>query len=177
MAGGNNKSGGGAKTNANGLSFEEKMDINVFLKRNGYSIDEKNDVYLNKEKIGVVAKKHDFYSKIMGCTEKYVRKHYISRILLPDASFLNYSNETLYIIEIKYQKDSGSVDEKLQTCDFKKEQYTKLSKHIEGASKVKMIYVVNEFFNDKKYKDVFDYMDKKECVHAFAYSKKMLGLK
>jgi hypothetical protein len=32
----------------------------------------------------------------------------------------------MYIIEIKYQETAGSVDEKLQTCDFKKKQYERL---------------------------------------------------
>lgn len=30
------------------------------------------------------------------------------------------------MIEYKFQKDAGSVDEKLQTCDLKKKQYKKL---------------------------------------------------
>ena len=32
----------------------------------------------------------------------------------------------MFIIECKHQEVAGSVDEKLQTCDFKKKQYKKL---------------------------------------------------
>ena len=35
-------------------------------------------------------------------------------------------NNTLFIIEMKFQEVAGSVDEKLQTCDFKKKQYKRL---------------------------------------------------
>ena len=43
-----------------------------------------------------------------------------SKKYLPDSVFYNLSNDTVYIIEKKYQAGTGSVDEKLQTCDFKK---------------------------------------------------------
>ena len=38
--------------------------------------------------------------------------------------------ETLFIIEVKYQQLAGSVDEKLQTCDFKRKQYLKLVNYL-----------------------------------------------
>ena len=47
---------------------------------------------------------------------------------LPDSVFVNHTNNTIYVIEKKFQEGSGSVDEKLQTCDFKKRIYQKLYK-------------------------------------------------
>jgi hypothetical protein len=51
---------------------------------------------------------------------------FISKKLLPDNAIYVIIRKTLYIIEIKYQEVAGSVDEKLQTCDFKKKQYQRL---------------------------------------------------
>ena len=42
---------------------------------------------------------------------------------MPDESFFNIKTNKLIIIEKKWQQIEGSVDEKLQTCDFKKKQY------------------------------------------------------
>jgi len=52
----------------------------------------------------------------------------LSKKLLPDNAIFVISKNTLFVIEIKYQGVAGSVDEKLQTCDFKKKQYQRLMK-------------------------------------------------
>jgi hypothetical protein len=62
--------------------------------------------------------------------------------------------ETLYIIEVKYQEVAGSVDEKLQTCDFKRKQYLKLVS--EKGLKVEYVYVLSDWFKDPRYKDSLD---------------------
>ncbi|KJJ23157.1 hypothetical protein HMPREF3156_00065 [Neisseria sp. HMSC06F02] len=46
--------------------------------------------------------------------------------LLSDNGLFIIIRDTLFIIEIKFQQTPSSVDEKLQTCDFKRKQYTKL---------------------------------------------------
>lgn len=51
----------------------------------------------------------------------------VSKKLLPDEAFINNITRTIYIIEKKFQHRAGSVDEKLQTCDFKLKQYKKLA--------------------------------------------------
>ncbi len=50
----------------------------------------------------------------------------ISRKILPDDAIPVIVRYTLFIIEVKYQQVAGSVDEKLQTCDFKRKKYLKL---------------------------------------------------
>ena len=62
--------------------------------------------------------------------------------LLPDETIFVLANNTLFIIEMKFQKVAGSVDEKLQTCDFKKKQYEKL---LSGTGiRVEYCYILSE---------------------------------
>ena len=73
--------------------------------------------------------------------------------------------ETLFIIEVKYQQVEGSVDEKLQTCDFKRKQYLKL---VVGLGlKVEYVYVLNDWFKDPRYKDVLNYINSVNCHYKF----------
>jgi hypothetical protein len=53
-------------------------------------------------------------------------KALISKKQLPENSIFVIVVNTLFIIECKFQQVAGSVDEKLQTCDFKRKQYQKL---------------------------------------------------
>ena len=68
-----------------------------------------------------------------------------------------------FIIEKKYQARAGSVDEKLQTCDFKKKQYIKLFAPLN--IKVEYYYVLNEWFDKPQYRDVFDYIQSVGCKY------------
>ena len=73
--------------------------------------------------------------------------------------------ETLFIIEVKYQQVAGSVDEKLQTCDFKRKQYVKLVAPL--GLKVEYVYVLNDWFKHPSYKDVLDYIHNVNCHYRF----------
>lgn len=116
--------GGGSKTNKNGLHFEQVTSLNKALGDAGYTI-KSNEVYYNKELIGVSVPKKQLYTKFL---EKqgidYAR--YNSKQWQPDEAFINFKNKTAYIIEKKFQNCSGSVDEKLPGCHFKKLEYKKL---------------------------------------------------
>lgn len=84
-------------------------------------------------------------------------------------------NNTLFIIEMKFQKVAGSVDEKLQTCDFKKKQYKKLMSAINVE--VEYIYILSDWFRKPEYKDVLDYIISVGCQYYFHYLPlKKLGL-
>jgi len=89
----------------------------------------------------------------------------ISKKLLPDDALLVIVRETLFIIEVKYQQVAGSVDEKLQTCDFKRKQYVKLVASL--GLKVEYVYVLNDWFNTPSYKDVLDYINSVNCHYKF----------
>ncbi|GHU42122.1 hypothetical protein AGMMS50289_06340 [Betaproteobacteria bacterium] len=155
--------GGNTKT---GLIFEGKTDLKSFLSaQSGYSVEDEN-VYFNGELVARVFKKHDFY-KFIKCEFGIEWEGVISRQLLPDDTIYVITNNTLFIIECKFQKVGGSVDEKLQTCDFKKKQYKKL---LSPANiEVEYIYLLSNFYKNKRYKDVLDYIISVHCSYYFEY--------
>jgi hypothetical protein len=84
---------------------------------------------------------------------------------LPDDAIYISNGKELFIVEIKFQAVSGSVDEKLQTCDFKNRQYKKLFNPL-GIS-VKYVYVLNKWFEKPEYKDVLEYVKSVGCYYFF----------
>jgi len=95
-------------------------------------------------------------------------KKLISKKLLPDDAIFVIINNTMFILEIKFQSGSGSTDEKLQTCDFKIKQYRKLLARLNVE--VKYIYILNDWFKKPEYKDVLDYIISIEgCSYYFNY--------
>ena len=158
----NGKGGGNTKT---GLIFEGKTDLATFLnKQRGYKVVD-NIVFYNEEKVARILKKHGFYEylKEVGVDWKTI----ISKKLLPDDSIYVIINNTLFIIECKYQQVAGSVDEKLQTCDFKKKQYQKLMSQLNID--VEYVYLLSSWFRNPKYKDVLDYIISVRCQYYFEY--------
>ncbi len=95
--------------------------------------------------------------------------------MLPDEAIYMIVNNTLFIIEMKFQKVAGSVDEKLQTCDFKKKQYKKLMSAMNVD--VEYIYILSDWFKHQSYKDTLDYIISVGCQYYFEYLPlKKLGL-
>ena len=76
-------------------------------------------------------------------------------------------NNTMFILEVKTQNVAGSVDEKLQTCDFKKKQYQKLLSQLN--MEVQYIYILDDWFRKPQYKDVLDYIISVGCQYYFNY--------
>ena len=70
-------------------------------------------------------------------------------------------------IEVKHQHTEGSVDEKLQTCDFKKKQYKKLLSRLN--IEVEYVYILSRWFDAPRYKDVLDYIISVGCQYYFDY--------
>src|SRR5512134_524849 len=120
---------GGANT-LTGLNFEQKVDFQELLKAiPGYRIRSEPGkagvaLFFEDELVARCYKKHSFYKFLD--EEKIDWSAILSKKLLPDDALLVIIRETLFIIEVKYQQVAGSVDEKLQTCDFKRKQYLKL---------------------------------------------------
>ncbi|MGD9889641.1 MAG: hypothetical protein AB7S56_10320, partial [Halothiobacillaceae bacterium] len=108
-------------------------------------------------------KKHEFYRFLTEYSIDW--RTTLSKQLLPDNGLFVIVRDTLFIIEIKFQKVAGSVDEKLQTCDFKRKQYSKIVKPLNW--KVEYVYVLNDWFKDKSYKDTLDYIDSMNCHYLF----------
>lgn len=78
---------------------------------------------------------------------------------------INHATNKIFIVEKKYQEVAGSVDEKLQTCDFKLKQFKRLTKSIDFE--VQYYYVLSDFFKKEKYRDVLDYINEVRCKYFF----------
>ena len=87
--------------------------------------------------------------------------------MLPDEALYVIVNNTMYILEIKFQRVAGSVDEKLQTCDFKKKQFQRLFAPLNYE--VEYIYILSEWFNTPAYKDVLTYINSVGRHYYFGY--------
>lgn len=136
--------------------------------QSGYSVDSVAGkaglgIFFNSELMARFFQNEAFYDFL---NEKGVAwRNLVSRKLLPDDALLVIVRETLFIIEVKYQQVEGSVDEKLQTCDFKRKQYLKLVTPL--GLKVEYVYVLNDWFKVPKYKDVLDYIQSVNCHYKF----------
>lgn len=158
----NGKGGGNTKT---GLIFEGKTDLATFLNsQKGYQVVN-GDVYYNNEKVARIFKKHAFYRFLKEAGVDW--KTCISRKLYPDDSIYVIINNTLFIIECKYQQVGGSVDEKLATCDFKKKEYQKLVAQLNID--VEYVYLLSDWFKEPRYKDTLDYIISVNCHYYFEY--------
>lgn len=155
---------GGANTKT-GLAFEGKTDILTFLsKQKDYQV-KGNIVYFQGHEVARTYKKFAFYKFLEKNGINW--KNIISKRLLPDDSIFVIIKNTLYIIEVKFQQVAGSVDEKLQTCDFKKKQYQKLLAQLNID--VEYIYILSNWFRKPEYKDVLNYIHSVKCFYYFEY--------
>jgi hypothetical protein len=159
------ENGKGGGNTISGLRFEKKVDLHKLLSEiPGYSLKKEANragltVFYRETPVARCFRKNDFYKFLEENNIDW--KKIISRKLLPDDALLVIVRETLFIIEVKFQKVAGSVDEKLQTCDFKRKQYQKLVYSLE--LKVEYVYVLNDWFRKPEYKDVLDYIQSVNC--------------
>jgi hypothetical protein len=163
------KGGSGGGSTLTGLNFEQKVDLHKILSSiPGYSLKKSAtragiDVYFENNIVARCFRKYEFYKFL---EENQVDwRQIISKRLLPDDAMLVIVRETLFIIEVKYQQVAGSVDEKLQTCDFKRKQYLKLVTPL--GLRVEYVYVLSNWFRKKEYKDVLDYIQSVNCHYRF----------
>lgn len=155
---------GGANTKT-GLVFEGQTDLSTFLNaQSGYKV-EADKVFFENELIARIFKKYGFYKFLDELEINW--SEIVSKRLLPDDSIFVIVNNTLFIIECKFQQVAGSVDEKLQTCDFKKKQYQKLL--FRANIEVEYIYLLGDWFRKPEYKDVLDYIISVGCHFYFEY--------
>lgn len=151
------------------MNFEGRVDFQRLLGGIfGYSIAKipnkaGKGVYFEGKLVARCFKKHDFYRFLD--ESKVNWQSMLSKKLLPDDAMIVIVRETLFIIEVKCQQVAGSVDEKLQTCDFKRKQYLKLVAPL--GLKVEYVYVLNDWFKKPEYKDVLDYIHSVNCHYKF----------
>lgn len=161
--------GSGGGTTITGLTFEKKVDFRDLIAAiPGYELKKVSHkaglgVFFENKLVARCFRKHDFYRFLD--EENVALKGVISKKLLPDDALLVIVRETLFVIEVKYQQVAGSVDEKLQTCDFKRKQYLKLVAPL--GIKVEYVYVLSDWFRKPEYKDVLDYIHSVNCHYKF----------
>lgn len=158
------KGTGGGNT-ITGLNFEKERDVLEILKKaKDYSV--KNSViYYRGKEVARSYRKQGLYKLLS--ERKIDWRKLVSKRLFPDEALYVLVNNTLFIIEMKFQKVAGSVDEKLQTCDFKKKQYRKLVAPLNID--VEYIYILNDWFKNPSYKDTLDYVISVGCQYYFNY--------
>lgn len=159
------KGGTGGSNTLTGLRYEAKIDLGTFLNSQiGYKVCD-TKVFYKEELVARLFKKHALY-RFLAENNVDWKKH-ISKQLLPDNCIYVIINNTAFILEVKHQEVAGSVDEKLQTCDFKKKQYMKLFSELNY--KVEYYCVLDSWFKDEKYKDTLDYIISVGCKYYFDY--------
>lgn len=159
------KGGIGGTNTKTGLAFEGKTDILTFLStQKDYKVIQ-NVIFFKDHEVARTYKKHALYKFLAANGIDW--KAIISKKILPDDAIFVIIKNTLYIIEVKFQQVAGSVDEKLQTCDFKKKQYQKLLAKLNID--VEYIYILNNWFRKHEYKDVLDYIHSVNCYYYFEY--------
>ena len=156
---------GGANT-LTGLIYEGKVDLKTFLNnQHGYRVVGSTVIYQDEE-VAQIFQKYELYSEFLA-PRGVDWKNCISSQLFPDNGIYVIINNTVFIIEVKTQNTTGSVDEKLQTCDFKKKQYQKLFFPLN--IEVQYVYILDDWFRKPKYKDVLDYIISVGCQYYFQY--------
>jgi len=165
---------GGANTQT-GVRFEGEVDLVTFLESlDGYSCQlnpkskgksEWYDIYYQGQFIASSFKKYALYTYLS--TKGIDWKKILSKRLLPDDAIYVIKENTVFIIEVKHQEVPGSVDEKLQTCGFKLNQYKRLFSPLNYE--VEYIYILNDWFRKKEYRDVLDYILYSRCSYYFNY--------
>ena len=158
------KGTGGGNT-ITGLNFEKERDIlDILKKAKDYSV-KGHVIYYRGKEVARSYRKQGLYKLL--AEKKVDWRKLVSKRLFPDEALYVVVNNTLFIIEMKFQKVAGSVDEKLQTCDFKKKQYRKLMAPLNID--VEYIYILNDWFKNPAYKDTLDYVISVGCQYYFNY--------
>jgi len=151
-----NRFGGGANTNRNGLHFEQTTSLNTALQNAGFIIANHFEVYDRNQLLGYSINQDEFSTIFLrqnGINDRAIN----SKRWKPDEAFINEIDKTVYIIEKKFQRTSGSVDEKLATFPFKIREYRRLLDPI-GYDLVYIYLLSSDWFNVPKYQDYYDYM-------------------
>ena len=154
----------GGSSTLSGLQFEKDTDLKTMLSNTGFLTIKNSKLFYDNDEIGMLLPKNKIYKELLE-PKGVDYSSIISKKLLPDEALYLYHTNTIYIIEKKWQQCAGSVDEKLQTCDFKKKQYSKLFKPL--SLNVEYIYLLNDWFKKPCYKDTLEYILDSKCKYCF----------
>jgi hypothetical protein len=171
---------GGSHTARAGSSFEIKTDEDLMRELNTLGYDEtilhklrghKGPIHgrtmeLNTGETIEIYYKSGIY-KLFFKPRGIDYRDYFSARLEPDTAIFSPQSNVLTIIEKKQMTTAGSVAEKLQTCDYKKDYYEKLVQDL--GIKVEIKWVLGKYFEDQKaqLKSVYEYMLSKGSTYHF----------
>ena len=163
------KGGVGGANTLTGLEFETKTDFVTFLNSlDGYELKKNKNmrgksafynIFYEKKFVGHIFQQYGLYYFFE--QENINWEDYWSKKLYPDDAIFVLTDNKVYIIEKKYQETEGSVDEKLQTADFKYKQYKRIFSLLNID--VEYVYLLNDWFTKDKYKDTRDYINSVGC--------------
>lgn len=124
---------GGYNTNKYGLSFEKKTELNteydiINIITYGKEIKFKQD----KERTFIKIHKLELFKYMNLSIDKKYIPHGCKQ---PDECYIDEKYKRIFILEKKFQSGSGSVCEKIQTADFKRQYFQKI------FEKYKIIYI------------------------------------
>lgn len=144
---------GGHRTNASGLKFERETSLTSALLDAGYEVIER-ELFIGGQLYGTLLPQKSLY-EFLEEHEIDWRDHVSSQNKPDECIFIHAKNEFV-IIEKKFQEVAGSVDIKLAAGHFLLLRYSRLASTI--GAKVRMVYVLSDFFRAPKYKDIIEYM-------------------
>lgn len=157
---------GGSRT-LTGLHFEKHTSLKDAFLKAGFDVVG-DSVFYEAELIGQLCSGERRLYNLLDEKSGFERggsKRLVSKILRPDEAFLNFSQQTLYIIEKKYQESTGSVDEKPQTVRFKQRQYERLIRNT--GLNFQFFYLFNCWYADPSYRDMLDFIVEEGSSYYF----------
>jgi len=135
-----------SRNTTTGLEFEKQAII-----------ARKDGIDLSKRKLQSWCKEHG----VSDITE------YLSWAFQPDEAYFLPETQEVIIYEKKAQHTAGSCDEKLGNCAWKIKEYKDLFAAC-GITKVSYIYIFNDWFQQKRYSKLLDYIRSVEdCDYFF----------
>ena len=152
----------GSKANLNGRYFEEICGLNfkkLHLKYYAYLLGYKQDdgfIIYEKGKVVSISYPKKLFKKYLNFKGIFHQEKDMPNIE-PDNCILNFKNNTIYIIEVKFQYKPGSVDENPQAYIFRQRYFNDLLKST--GMEVKLIYVFSDWFKQNKYNYLRKNMD------------------
>lgn len=165
----------GSNANLSGEIFERIVNEIMFKKiKKNYQIkntqsDEKGNInycmiYKGNKFICEYVRQVTFNTYF--CKIKHLQSDVLHFEKNPDGLFY-FPNKDTKIIECKNQNKKGSVSEKLAFGPSLRDMYHTILEIDE--SKIDMVYVLDEYFNQLQYQYYFDRMDKFDIKHYFGF--------
>lgn len=147
---------GGANTNKNGLSYEEKTNLETLYSECTENKKNKSKIikFIGYENELINANKSMLHKYMENLGEKHPSLQSAAGCKEPDEAYIDLARKYIFVIEKKFQQTPGSVDEKIQTAAFKKYHYSNLFPNF----KIHYIYCLSDWFKRDEYKSVLEYL-------------------